>query len=75
MNHQKKKLIIISSTKLNDKSFNDSLNLESIIVIAKMNNKINYSVNYLFRFLINRNVPFYFKTCVLICINSPPIYK
>jgi len=73
MNHQKKKLIIISSTKLNDKSFNDSLNLESII--AKMNNKINYSVNYFFRFLINKNVPFYFKKCILICINSPLIYK
>ena len=44
--------------------FNESLDLKPII--AKMNSKINYTVNSFFRFLTNRNVPFYFKTRILV---------
>jgi len=46
--------------------FNESLDLESIIV--KMNDKINHIMNSFFRFLTNRNVPFYFKTRVLVLL-------
>ena len=35
-------------------TFNESLDLKPII--AKMNSKINYTVNSFFRFLTNRNV-------------------
>ena len=44
--------------------FNESLDLKPII--AKMNSKINYTVNSFFSFLTNRNVPFYFKTRILV---------
>ena len=39
--------------------FNELLDLKRII--AKMNSKINYTVNYFFGLLTNRNIPFYFK--------------
>jgi len=44
--------------------FNESLDLELIIV--KMNDKINYTNNSFYRFLTDRNVPFYFKTWIIV---------
>jgi len=47
-----------------EKFFSELLDLEPII--TKMNIKINYMVNSFFRFLTNWNVPFYFKTHILV---------
>ena len=44
--------------------FDESLELKPII--SYMNSKINFVVNSFFHFLTNQNVPFYFKTRILI---------